>query len=215
MSAYSVCPFSNLSYARKLPPRVTAIFILFLMFDLFFYLLQVPVIQNQIRIVLTRQSLGFFCREAQCCLCACAPCQKIGVGGPEWISSLHPMAPTVSITNLIKPDYFIVFVDFYSFSICEGWRWSLAIGGNMQWGLSFKSYRLLMLAHLKAPRISASTCKHPLCTHVWNVTHDCLKNSPTQTMHHLALAFSCGSYPLLAKNTFWIIIVFVFCICIL
>jgi len=36
MLACSVCPFSNLSFARKLPPRVTAIFLLFLMFDLFF-----------------------------------------------------------------------------------------------------------------------------------------------------------------------------------
>lgn len=37
MSACSVCPFSNLSYAGKRPPRVTAIFLLFLMFDLFFF----------------------------------------------------------------------------------------------------------------------------------------------------------------------------------
>lgn len=50
-------------------------------------------------------------------LCTRSLSNKIGVGEPEGISSLHPMAHTVTLAILIKPDYFIVFVNMYSASI--------------------------------------------------------------------------------------------------
>lgn len=196
MSACSVCPFSNLSYARKLPPRVTAIFLLFLVFDLFFNLLWVPVIQNQLRIVLARQSLGIFCRE-ESSLCLCSLSKNRGEGAlMDFFFASHSSCSQCSKLNkkkLFQP------VDFYSFSIWESLRPSLAIGGQMKTRFYLKS-SLLRLAHLKALRVSASTCKHLLCTHVWNATRHCLKNSLTPTMQRPAPALSCGSHPLLAKR---------------
>lgn len=124
MSACSVCPFSNLSYARKLPPRVTAIFLLFLMFDLFFfyYLLWVPVIQNQFRIVLTRQSLGIFCSaELSWCLCCLSKNR-----GEETLMNFSASLQSVFITEqqkIISPCRFLLLFHLRKFEMQLAYRW--------------------------------------------------------------------------------------------
>lgn len=126
MSACSVCPFSNLSYARKLPPRVTAIFLLFLVFDLFFYLLLVPVIQNQLRIVLTRQSLGIFCNE-EFSLCLCSLSKNRGeVILMNFFSASHSSYSQCSLLNkkeIISPCRLLFLFHLRKFEMKLAYRW--------------------------------------------------------------------------------------------
>lgn len=191
MSACSVCPFSNLSYTRKLPPRVTAIFLLFLMFDFLLLLFIVGSCQtNPHPDCFDKTRSEGFCREV---LSFCArSLSKNRCGELQVNFSSLPTAPTVGISNLAKPAYFTLFVGFYSSSIWEGLRWRSAIRGQRH----TTSHRFLAVAHLKALRVSASTHKHLLCAPVRSAARVCLENPPTSA--------ASGSYPLLAKYMFWI-----------